>query len=246
MDFTRQKKLLPNFMSQLLAACALAAWHPASSLGGGRGSGRAAHPAPQLSAATATDFSTLDAAVLFGRLCESKLYLDPAVGDCCHSACSDCEWRLPDGGYRFDLLTATRPKWIPCYIHRDFEDTRGSHTPRWVSAFFPAAAGGDVESAAPIDRAGFETALQDLAFDMPMGPRGNLNAETAALSAGALETIWSYLAGGEETLSAGRMIGRLQEMSLAEDRHGAVGEGPDSIDWKEFAKGLGAPPFERF
>jgi len=47
---------------------------------------------------------------MFGRFAEKTLYLDKAIGACCHSACSDCEWREPDGGYRFDLLKAAVPK----------------------------------------------------------------------------------------------------------------------------------------
>ena len=35
-------------------------------------------------------------------------------------------------------------------------------------------------------------------------------------------------------------------MSPAEDREGAIGEGPDFVDWKGFAKALGASPFERW
>ena len=94
---------------------------------------------PRLSAAVA-EVPTPECAKLFGRLAEPILYLDAAVGQCCHSACDDCEFRLPDGGYRFDMLKSTKPKWVPCYTHRDFADERGSHTPRWVSALFPDGA----------------------------------------------------------------------------------------------------------
>ena len=89
---------------------------------------------------TVAALPTAECAKLFGRFAENQLYLDPEVGGCCHSACDDCEWRLPDGGYRFDLLKAMKPKWVPCYQHRDFGDERGSHTPRWVSALFPDGA----------------------------------------------------------------------------------------------------------
>ena len=54
--------------------------------------------------------ATPDAAKLYGRIAEKQLFLDKDVGACCHSACSDCEWRLPDGGYRFDLLKSMVPK----------------------------------------------------------------------------------------------------------------------------------------
>ena len=57
--------------------------------------------------AVATAISTPDAAKIFGRLAEPQLYLDATVGVCCHSACSDCEWRSPDGGYRCALRPQT-------------------------------------------------------------------------------------------------------------------------------------------
>jgi hypothetical protein len=55
-------------------------------------------PAP-IAQAVSTSLSTVDAAKIFGRLAEKTLYLDETVGACCHSACSDCEWRTPGGGY---------------------------------------------------------------------------------------------------------------------------------------------------
>lgn len=76
-------------------------------------------------ASVSEKISTAEVAKLFGRMADSVLYLDPAVGACCHSACSDCEWRDKGGGYRFDVLKSVRNKWICCYAHRDFQDERG-------------------------------------------------------------------------------------------------------------------------
>merc|ERR1712032_1785095 len=192
-----------------------------------------------LSTAVATP-TAAEAASLFGRLAEKRLYLDPMIGACCHSACSDCEWRDPEGGYRFDLLTANNNKWIPCYFFRDFEDQRGSHRPLWFSELFP-------DSEALLTRVQFGEALQAIPFTtMPLGPKGKLVPETAALSPLVLDAFWSWLAGESSSLSASRMRERLQDMSLDPNRDGAVGEGPDSVDWKSFAKALGAPPFERW
>ena len=42
------------------------------------------------------------------------------------------------------------------------------------------------------------------------------------------------------------VLARLQDMQSGEDRAGAIGEGPDFVDWKSFAKALGAQPFERW
>lgn len=83
------------------------------------------HTAVQTAVTSHPRCRNLQVAKLFGRFSEKTLYLEKEVGVCCHSACSDCEWRTPDGGYRFDILKATAPKWLPCYLSRDFGDERG-------------------------------------------------------------------------------------------------------------------------
>lgn len=184
-----------------------------------------------------------DAAKLFGRFAESQLYLDKAVGACCHSACSDCEWRLPDGGYRFDLLKSSVPKWLPCYFARDFEDERGCHATAWSTALFPEGAD------SVVNRAEFDERFAALEFAMPMGPKGIIKAEDDAPSAAALDALWTFLCDADPTsdeLAASVMLKRLQDMNPDEDRLGAIGDGPDFVDWKAFAKALGAAPFERW
>lgn len=52
----------------------------------------------------------VDLIKVFGRLAEKTLFGDGSAGQCCHSGCSDCEWR-----YSFDILQSARPKWIPSY-----------------------------------------------------------------------------------------------------------------------------------
>jgi len=189
-----------------------------------------------------TAVSTRDAAILFGKMSEASLYLDPSIGACCHSACSDCEWRLPDGGYKFDLLKATSRKWLPVYFKRDFADERGCGIPRWAAALFPACVedGADVTA---VTRAEFDAVLASLEFEMPMGPRGKVGAG-AEPSAAAVEALWGWLAEGADELAPAAMRARLQAMSADPEDEGAVGEGPDSLAWKEFAKAIGAKPFE--
>ena len=238
---------------------------------------------PRASVSTAP--ATIEVAKLFGRMSDAVLYLDPAVGACCHSACDDCEWRDPEGGYRFDMLKAVKNKWVCCYVHRNFEDERGrsaesawrahvphvrevrftktravrcalfprtldqrlppvfcrSHSPRWVTVLFPEG-----EASAPISRTEFDLRLGAAEFEMPMGPRGNIKAGEDELEPETLAVLWMYLADGAETLSVQEAVRRLQDMSLDENRDGAVGEGPDMLDWKAFAKGLGALPFEKW
>jgi len=183
---------------------------------------------------------TAEAAKLYGRIAEKQLFLEKDVGACCHSACSDCEWRLPDGGYRFDVLKANFPKWLPCYIERDFCDERGCHVPVWADALFPGGAG------SVVSRADFVAKFQDLDFEMPMGPRGTIKPDATAPSVEAIEAFWTYLANDAEELEVTSALSRLQDMSLDENRAGAIGEGPDFVDWKGFAKALGAAPFERW
>ena len=52
----------------------------------------------------------VDLIKIFGRIAEKTLFGDGSAGQCCHSGCSDCEWR-----YSFDILQSARPKWIPTY-----------------------------------------------------------------------------------------------------------------------------------
>lgn len=223
----RRRKIMMLTMQSVLAA--------ALTMGNGPIVSRCPQPVAQAATASLT---TLDAAKFFGRFAEQTLYLDGAVGACCHSACSDCEWRLPDGGYRFDLMKASVAKWVPCYLARDFGDERGCHTPVWASTLFP-------DGAASISRADFDARVNAMEYVGAMGPKGTI--KDAELSAEALDALWAALGGGDE-LEAATMVAGLQALSLLEgdEREGVIGEGPDSLVWKEFAKGLGVAPFERF
>ena len=192
------------------------------------------------SAATAeatTDVPTAEVAKLFGRFAEKVLHLDQTVGACCHSACSDCEWRTPDGGYRWDVMKAMQPKWVGCYRERDFEDQRGSHAPIWAKTLFA--------DSDDIGRQEFVERLTGMEYAEAMGPKGKVLDATP--SDEVVDLFWETLAGSDaETLSFASMRERLQDMSLDENRDGAIGEGPDMIVWKEFAKGMGCKPFDRF
>jgi len=196
------------------------------------------------SAVETAAMTTAEATSLFGRLSENKLYLDKNVGACCHSACSDCEWRDPGGGYRFDTMSAARRKWIPCYVRRDFADERGCHEPLWAQTLFP-------RSDEPLQRSELSERLEQLEFEMPMGPRGTLKPEASQPSASAVDVFWEWLAGPDaESVTIDAALERLKDMSPASpddpERLGAIGEGPDSVDWKNFAKALGAEPFARW
>lgn len=199
--------------------------------------------APPAASATATAaLSPFEAAKLFGRFAEPVLFLDREVGACCHSACSDCEWREPGGGYRWDVMRSTVPKWLPCYLGRDFADERGEHTPRWAAALFP-----DGAASAPIGRAEFGERFASVEWvAMPMGPKGAVKADAAEPAAEALDALWGFLCEGADELGPAACVARLQDMNVEEDREGAIGEGPDQVDWKSFARALGVAPFERW
>jgi len=77
---------------------------------------------------------------LFGRLAEKYIMLDASGGLCCYSACSDCEFRLPDGGYIMSEMSAARPKWIPCYEQRSQESGK-EHSSKWSDEIFGEAMG---------------------------------------------------------------------------------------------------------
>jgi hypothetical protein len=87
---------------------------------------------------TAADVSIepKDAVKLFGRLAEKYIMLDESGGMCCYSACKDCEYRLPDGGYRMADQSASRPKWIPVYEERYFSGQNKEHKAKWSTEIF--------------------------------------------------------------------------------------------------------------
>ena len=118
----------------------------------------------------------------------------------------------------------------------------GCHVPTWSSTLFPEGASERVSRDVFVER------FTSMPFAMPMGPRGTVKPDDAVPSAEALDALWAYLCDDTEAdeLEATVALKRLQDMSLAEDRAGVLGEGPDFVDWKSFAKALGAAPFERW
>jgi hypothetical protein len=239
-DLSRSVQSLSDFLLALSPTSLVANSHLA------RAQNHFAHRIARSTMSTSTVVPTAEVAKLFGRFAEKVLYLDKEVGACCHSACSDCEWRMPDGGYRFDVLRAARPKWIPCYISRDYLiNDGGCHVPQWASALFPDG----VDTATTISRKEFDSRIQSLLYTAPMGPSGTIRSDDTDIASESLDLLWAWLCGGEPSateLKAGAILQRLQDMSPEEGRDGSIGEGPDSIDWKGFAHALGVDPRERW
>lgn len=85
---------------------------------------------------TKIEIDPKEAVKVFGRLAEKYIMLDSSGGMCCFSACSDCEYRLPGGGYKMADQSAARPKWIPAYEERKFESSGKEHTSKWSQEIF--------------------------------------------------------------------------------------------------------------
>ena len=75
-----------------------------------------------------------EAVKIFGRLAEKYIILDPTAGMCCYSACTDCEYRLPGGGYIMADQSASRPKWVPIYEKRSYNEN--DHVTSWSTGVF--------------------------------------------------------------------------------------------------------------
>ena len=94
------------------------------------------HPSLLYSTAEEVTVEPKDVVRLFGRLAEKYIMLDESGGMCCYSACKDCEYRLPDGGYKMADQSSARPKWIPVYEERSFAGQNKEHKTKWSTEIF--------------------------------------------------------------------------------------------------------------
>jgi len=158
---------------------------------------------------------------VFGRLAEKYIMLDSSGGMCCYSACSDCEFRLPDGGYRMADQSASRPKWIPCYESREFESMGKSHTSKWRTDIFA--------SGPSITKEDFVTRVLELKFAPPLGGP-YLSASSANIEdTSVVETLFDLLVDGEKSvLTRHKMSIRMKELA----------GGEEGWTWKEFEKAI--------
>ena len=149
-----------------------------------------------------------EAVKLFGRLAEKYIMLDETAGMCCYSACSDCEYRLPDGGYRMADQSAARPKWIPHYVSRTINGKE--HVTKWSSELYQ-------EGETALDQATFAERLVQLAYAPPLGgPFVGASAATIEDSVVA-ERLFQTLADGKEKLTKARISMRLKQLAGGEE-----------------------------
>jgi hypothetical protein len=176
------------------------------------------------STTTADDVVSIEpkeAVKVFGRLAEKYIMLDESGGLCCYSACKDCEFRLPDGGYRMADQSSSRPKWIPVYEERSFASQNKEHVAKWKAEIFT--------NGPAVTKEEFVTALVQMTYAPPLGgpyvsaSAGKLESNTAA------ERLFEVLANGKEKLARHKMSVRLKELS----------GGEQGLTWPAFQTAMG-------
>ncbi len=174
-----------------------------------------------LSALSDTSIEPKEAVKLFGRLAEKYIMLDESGGMCCYSGCKDCEYRLPDGGYRMADQSASRPKWIPVYEKRTFAGLDKEHQSKWSTEIFT--------NGPAVTKEQFVTAIVDMAYAPPLG--GPFVGATAGQmeDTTVVEALFDILADGKEKLARHKMSVRLKEMS----------SGEQGLTWPSFSSALG-------
>jgi hypothetical protein len=161
-------------------------------------------------ASTEVSVDPKEAVKLFGRLAEKYIMLDDSGGMCCYSACSDCEFRLPDGGYRMADQSASRPKWIPVYEHRSFESQGKEHTSKWSTEIF--------SEGPAVSKAEFIAKMTNEMVYAPSLGGPYLSASSATIEDDTLVgKLFDLLAGDKEKLTKHRMSTRMKEIAGEEE-----------------------------
>lgn len=169
--------------------------------------------------ATEVSIDPKEAVKIFGRLAEKYIMLDETAGMCCYSACSDCEYRLPDGGYRMADQSAARPKWIPSYVSRTINGKE--HTTKWSAELYQ-------EGETAVDRETFAQRLVELAYAPPLGGP-YVGASAASIEdATTAARLFDVLADGKEKLTKARISARLKQLT----------EGEEGMTWPKFQQAL--------
>ena len=192
------------------------------------------HHAPQTALYSTTEEETTAATVavpddldpkevvkVFGRLAEKYIMLDESGGMCCYSACKDCEFRLPDGGYRMADQSASRPKWIPIYEERVFSGQGKEHTAKWKTGIFAEGPS--------VTKGEFVKAVLALDFATPLGGPFVSKSAGKLEETGVAECLFDILSNGKDKLSRHKMSLGLKDLS----------GGDAGLTWPNFSKALG-------
>uniref|UniRef100_A0A7S1BSE0 Uncharacterized protein n=1 Tax=Corethron hystrix TaxID=216773 RepID=A0A7S1BSE0_9STRA len=169
----------------------------------------------------ATEVAPKEYTKLFGRLAEKYIMLDASAGLCCYSACSDCEFREPGGGYRMSEMSAARPKWIPCYEKREQPANNKEHTTKWSADIFGEGPAVTEEE--------FVEKVSAMAFAPPLGGSFCSAKDGKEIEPEIIRCFFRLLVReGSEKLTRHRMSTRMKE--LAGDEEG--------LNWKNFEGAL--------
>eukprot|EP00531_Pseudo-nitzschia_arenysensis_P011534 CAMPEP_0116146500 /NCGR_PEP_ID=MMETSP0329-20121206/17197_1 /TAXON_ID=697910 /ORGANISM="Pseudo-nitzschia arenysensis, Strain B593" /LENGTH=217 /DNA_ID=CAMNT_0003642251 /DNA_START=45 /DNA_END=698 /DNA_ORIENTATION=+ len=175
------------------------------------------------STTAAVELEPKEVVKVFGRLAEKYIMLDESGGMCCYSACKDCEFRLPDGGYKMADQSAARPKWIPTYEERVFAGQGKEHTAKWKSEIFP-------EGTTAVNKEEFAQAVAGLEFATPLGgPFVSKSAGSCIEDTLVAESLFEILAEGKDVLTRHKMGVALGKLS----------EGESGLTWPKFSAALG-------
>lgn len=162
-----------------------------------------------------------EAVKIFGRLAEKYIMLDETAGMCCYSGCSDCEYRLPGGGYRMADQSAARPKWIPSYAKRSINGKE--HVTKWSAELFR-------EGETALDQATFCQRLVDLTYAPPLGgPYVAASGAAIVEDSEAAQALFRALADGKEKLTKTKMSVRIKQLA----------DGEEGLTWPKFQIALG-------
>lgn len=159
---------------------------------------------------TVTTLEPKEMVKLFGRLAEKYIMLDSSGGLCCYSGCSDCEFRLPGGGYRMADQSSARPKWIPAYPERKFETLDKEHTTKWSSTIYS-------EGLLNVDKETFVAKLTEMDFVPPLGGPYMSKSAGGIEDSTACAALFDLLAGDKQKLTQHRMSTRLKEIANGEE-----------------------------
>eukprot|EP00537_Pseudo-nitzschia_pungens_P002367 CAMPEP_0172371840 /NCGR_PEP_ID=MMETSP1060-20121228/45089_1 /TAXON_ID=37318 /ORGANISM="Pseudo-nitzschia pungens, Strain cf. cingulata" /LENGTH=225 /DNA_ID=CAMNT_0013097597 /DNA_START=73 /DNA_END=750 /DNA_ORIENTATION=+ len=215
------------WLSQLLCAFSIEAFvsYPPGKFDATRALRSTAAEEETTSVAVPSDLDPKEVVKIFGRLAEKYIMLDESGGMCCYSACKDCEFRLPGGGYRMADQSASRPKWIPIYEERVFEGQGKEHTSKWRTGIF------EESGSTVVTKDEFIAAVLGLEFATPLGgpfvskSAGKLK-ETETTVAGCL---FDVLANGKDKLTRHRMSLSLKDLS----------GGEAGVTWAMFSAAMG-------
>jgi len=159
--------------------------------------------------ATAVSIDPKEAVKIFGRLADKYILLDSSGGMCCYSACTDCEYRLPGGGYRMTDQSSSRPKWVCAYDERNFEASGKQHSSKWSLEIFT--------NGPAVTKEEFVEAMVNMPYNPPLGGP-YVGASSAAIEdTTGVEALFDLLAGEKEKLTKHRMQTRLKEMANGEE-----------------------------